>query len=375
MRITNWLLLGALASASVPAFGSEAHMRAFGPQSVVRVARPTLRWEVWPGKGSSITDAAMSINGRNVRATYDADGKALLYTPSQNLAPGDYKVEAKVMVDGFMPVKKEWDFTVATGAATKVPEPSADQLRAVDAVNEIRARIGLQPFQADNRLCAAAMAHTNYLKLNGLTGHYQHAGDPGFVGQTPAERLDAFGYGDSSWEGVDFGSQSVHDSLRRLYDAPYHRLPFLQPGTTVVGAGFLSSHMTLEFGMSGQTGTVVSPAPQEQGVPLTWSGPERPDPLAVHHMSGVVGYPIVFAHFTPSGEKISVRRARLTTGDGDAVEIALNTPENDEHLDFAAILIPVRPLRPNMVYEASVDAVTASGKAVSTTWRFMTGSR
>lgn len=350
-------------------------MRAFGPQSIVRVAKPTLRWEVWPGQGSQITDAMMSLNGRSVRATYDADGKALLYTPTQPLAPGTYKVDAKVMVDNFMPVKKEWDFTVAPGAATKVPQPTEDQLRTVEAVNEIRSRIGLQPFQPDARLCAAAIAHTNYLKLNGLTGHYQHAGDPGFVGQTPAERLDAFGYSDSSWEGVDFGSQSVHDSLRRLYDAPYHRLPFLQPGSTFVGAGFVSSHMTLEFGMSNQTGTVVSPAPQEQGVPLSWSGQERPDPLAIHHLSGVVGYPIVFAHFTPSGERVYVRHARLSTGDGEAVDFALNTPDNDEHLDFAAILIPVRPLRPNTVYEVSVDARTQSGKDVSTTWRFMTGSR
>lgn len=371
----GFLIFGALLGACSTVIASEAHMRAFGPQSVVRVARPTVRWEVWPGKGSAVTDSMMTLNGREVRPKYNADGKVLEYTPPQPLEPGTYRVACKVVVDDFMPVTKSWDFKVATEASTRLPQPSANQLKVVNAVNEIRSRIGLPPFEVDDRLCAAANTHTNYLKRNGLTGHYQRPDDPGFLGQTPSDRLNAFGYTDGSWEGVDFGSQSVQQSIRRLYDAPYHRLPFLQPGTTSIGTGFLPSHTTLEFGMSDASGTVVSPAPQERDVPVSWRGPERPDPLAIHGLSGVVGYPIVFAYFTPQGERIYVEKARLSSSSGEKIPFALNTPDNDEHLDFAAFLIPRQPLKPYTTYEVTVEAKTKSGKDVSTSWRFTTGVR
>jgi uncharacterized protein YkwD len=317
----------------------------------------------------------MSINGQEVRPKYDSSERVLAYTPSKPLEAGSYKVSCKVVVDDFLPVTKAWSFSIAPGAITAVPQPNASQVRSVQVLNGIRARIGLPAMEIDPRLCAAALAHTNYLDQNNLTGHYQRPGDPGFIGNTPAQRLDAFGYSDGSWEGVDSGSDTPEQSLRRLFNAPYHRLPFLQPGTMSVGAGFAIDHMTVEFGMSSATGTQVSPAPQERNVPLSWHGPERPDPLAVHGLSGVVGYPIVFARFSPKAEKIVVQKATLTTALGESVPFVMNTPANDEHLDFAAFIIPRKPLKPNTGYQVSVEARTASGKDISTSWLFVTGSR
>lgn len=374
MRLTSLILLGAVLSVPASLLASEAHSRAYGPQSVVRVARPTVRWEVWPGAGSRVTDVSMTVNGEEVAPKYDAAGKVLEYTPSRPLDEGTYHVACKVVVDDFLPVKKDWTFKVAAGAAT-LPQPSAEQVREVDGINAIRNHLGLPDLHLDPRLCAAAMAHTTYLAKNGLTGHYQHAGDPGFVGETPADRLDAFGFSQSSWEGVDFGADCFTDSLTRLFDAPYHRLPFIQPGTTVVGAGFSPSHMTIEFGMSDATATVESPAPDEHGVPLSWHGMERPDPLAVDGLHGVVGYPIVFSHFSPTNEKIVVEGASLQTAFGSQVPFALNTPQNDPNLEFAAFVIPKQALHPETGYVVSVRARTAAGKDISTTWRFVTGAR
>jgi uncharacterized protein YkwD len=372
--LKNLLLLVILLGVPNAIFASEAHSRAFGPQSVVRVAKPTLRWEVWPGPGSHLTEASMSINGDPVHPTYDENDRALLYTPSKPLEPGSYKVECKVVVDNLLPVTKDWNFKVAAGATAILPEPSQEQVREVREVNEVRAQLGLPDFQIDPRLCAAALAHTNYLELNGLTGHYQHAGDPGFVGTSPADRLDAFGFSESSWEGVDYGPQDADLSLRRLFDAPYHRLPFMQPGQTVMGAGFEPTHMTVEFGMSGATGTVVSPADGQRGIKLSWEGPESPDPLAVHGVGGVVGYPIVFSYFSAKNEKISVDSATLETALGAKVPFYLNTPENDTDLTFAAFVIPKSALQPNTGYTVTVEAHTESGKDISKTWRFVTGS-
>jgi uncharacterized protein YkwD len=374
VRFTNLLVLGVLLSVPASLFASEAHSRAFGPQSVVRVARPTLRWEVWPGTGSRVTDAMMTINGEQVEPRYDAAGKVLEYTPVRPLEPGSYKVACKVVVDNFMPVTKDWNFKIAAGAAS-LPQPSLEQVQEIDGINAIREHIGLPDMQLDPRLCAAAAAHTHYLALNGLTGHYQNPNDPGFVGATPADRLDAFGFSQSSWEGVDYGSDNFGQSLTRLFDAPYHRLPFIQPGQTIVGAGYSPAHMTIEFGMTDATATVESPAPNQQGVPLSWQGVERPDPLPIAGLHGVVGYPIVFSHFSPTSEKIVVESASLQTALGASVPFGLNTPANDPNLDFAAFVIPKRALEPNTGYIVSVRAHTASGKDISDTWRFVTGSR
>ncbi len=375
MKLRTTLLLGVLLSVPTTLFASEAHSRAYGPQTLVRVSRPTLRWEVWPGPGSRLTEAAMTINGQDVDPTYDSRKRVLAYTPSQPLDPGTYKVECKVVVDDCLPVTKNWNFKVAAGAISSLPEPTNDQLSEIGEINRLRRALKLPDLQVDPRLCAAAMAHTSYLDRNHMTGHYQNPGDPGFVGQSPADRLDAFGFAQGSWEGVDYGPLSASESVQRLFDAPYHRVPFLQPGASQVGAAFLPSHMTLEFGMSQETATVTSPADGQRNIPLSWHGPESPDPLAIHHEDGTCGYPIVFAHFTPMLDKIIVDGASLETALGAQVPFWLNTPANDKELDVAAFVIPRQPLSPNTGYTVTVNAHTKSGEDISRTWRFVTGSR
>ena len=375
VKLKSILILSLLLSFPATLLASEAHSRAYGPQSLVRVAKPNIRWEVWPGDGSRLTSAMMSINGHSVTPTYDLHARVLTYTPSEPLDPGTYEVDCKVVVDDCLPVSRAWKFNVASGALTNLPAPSDEQEREVQELNQFREAIGLPDLQIDARLCAAAMGHTAYLARNGMTGHYENAGDPGFVGNAPADRLDAFGYSDGSWEGVDYGPQTPEASLRRLYDAPYHRIPFLQPGVTLVGAGFEPTHMTLEFGMTSDTATVVSPADGQHGIPLAWHGPEMPDPLAVHGIGGECGYPIVFARFSPTDEKIVVDSASLETALGTKVPFWLNTPQNDKDLEFAAFVLPKQELMPNTGYVVTVNARTESGKDVSETWRFVTGSR
>src|SRR5262249_31329272 len=153
-----------------------------------------------------------------------------------------------------------------------------------------------------------------------------------FCGNAPGDRLDAFGFSQSSWEGVDYGPQHGSESVQRLYDAPYHRLPFLQPGTGAVGAGFVPTHMTVEFGTSDETATVVSPSDGQKNIGLSWHGPESPDPLAIHGVDGTCGYPIVFGYFSPTMDKIVVDGATLRTTRGEDVPFWLNTPANDKDL-------------------------------------------
>jgi uncharacterized protein YkwD len=317
----------------------------------------------------------MTINGDKVQPKYNEQDKVLSYTPSQPLSAGSYKVSCKVVVDDCLPVTKSWNFTVSDSAIVSLPQPSSDQERQLNEINKIRDGLGLPAFEIDARLCAAAMAHTNYLARNGLTGHYENPKDPAFVGNAPGDRLDAFGFSQSSWEGVDYGPHTASESIQRLYDAPYHRLPFLQPGTTYAGSGFLPTHMTVEFGTSEETDVVVSPANGQTDIPLSWHGPEMPDPLAIHGVDGTCGYPLVFSYFTPTMEKIVVDEASLETAQGVKVPFWLNTPSNDKDLNFAAFVLPKKALLPNTGYVVSVEAHTASGKDISRAWRFVTGGR
>jgi hypothetical protein len=375
VRLKPILLLGISLSVPATLLASEAHSRAFGPQSIVRVARPTLRWEVWPGEGSRLTSALMTINGETVSPKYDDRNRVLIYTPSHALEAGTYEVSCKVVVDDCLPVHKEWKFKVASEALSALPAPSLDQVREIEQINNIRKALSLPPMQIDPRLCAAAMAHTNYLARNGMTGHYENAGDPAFVGNSPGDRLDAYGFSQGSWEGVDFGPQKAAHSVQRLYDAPYHRLPFLQPGSPAVGTGFSPSHMTVDFGMSDASAVEVSPADGQRGISLSWHGPESPDPLAIHGIGGECGYPIVFGYFSPTCEKIVVEQASLETALGVKVPFWLNSPSNDPDLQFAAFVLPKKSLTPKTGYTVSVKAHTESGKDISRTWRFVTGDR
>lgn len=118
----------------------------------------------------------------------------------------------------------------------------------------------------------------------------------------------------------------------------------------------------------------MSPAPGQQGTPLSWDGNESPCPLRVHKASGSVGYPIVFAWFSPRLESIRVTSMRLRGPDGAEVAAYVNTPENDTELRFAAVITPKVPLRPHTNYSVDVKATTQRGSRIDRKWSFTTGS-
>lgn len=356
---------------------SDAYTRAYGPKTTMLIAKPTLRWEVWPGNRAQITEQKMLINGIEVRATYSVRERALLYTPDKPLAPGEYKVKCRVEIDNSLVANKEWSFTVASNAAPALARPDAEQVRALVAANAYRSALGLEPFQLDDRMSGAALAHSRYLSKNGTTGHFQKPGLPGFFGAEPGDRLESFGYIGESWECVSFGSDSPEESVTNLVDAPYHRIPFMQPGPVLLGTGFADQRLTMEFSGNRSEGITVYPAPGQTGVPTQWSGNERPNPLRLHDAPKPVGYVIVFSAWQPGGSKLTVEAASLRNcADGSTVQIFLNTPANDNELDNACFLIPRRPLRAGATYEAYVRGkISASGSqeaVVEKRWRFTT---
>lgn len=357
----------------------EAFSRAYGPKSAMLVARPTLRWEVWPGGRGTVTAAEMVVNDRIVEARYDPDTKSLVYTPDESFAPGLYRVKCRVVINGSLNATKEWAFSVTSSSARQLPEPDQSQIEAFDLVNRYRSNLGLSPFRMDERLNAASLAHSQYLLENNTTGHFQKSGKPGFIGATPGERFEAFGFVQDSWEGVDYGAAGPEEAIRNLFEAPYHRIPFLQPGSPELGSGYAGQRMTLGFGSSDDVATVVSPGPGEADVPTVWDANERPHPLRVHQLQRrAVGFPIVLARFSPDADRIKVENASLSLADSQqSVPIYLNTPDNDNNLRMATILMAREPLRPQTRYQVQVSgyeilADGRRGKSITRTWSFST---
>lgn len=215
----------------------------------------------------------------------------------------------------------------------------------------------------------AARLHSQYLALNKGGGHVQSPGAPGFFGATGAARLETFGFVGGSWEGIDFGSHSPTEAVRSLFDAPYHRLPFLQPGNVRFGSGFQDQYLTVEFGVGDVEGTVVSPSDGETDVPIQWRNYEVPDPLrAFPGAPKQVGYPIVLVRHGRK-PRLGTVEAKLYGPDAEEVECYL-TPAPDK---AAIILIPRRPLRSKSRYDAVFKERTFLGSERTFRAGFTTG--
>jgi hypothetical protein len=232
--------------------------------------------------------------------------------------------------------------------------------------------MGLAPFRGDLRLCAAARGHSEYNARNRTTGHYQTQGKPGFFGEGPAERAEAFGYFGGCYEAVSRGYATLSESIEALIDAPYHRIPFMQPGSLRFGSGFLDERLTLAFELTAGRGTSAYPYDGQEGVPTRWDRLERPNPLRIHKgFQGIAGYPIVLAHFSGDA-RLTLISAELRAESGEAIPLLANTPENDGWLKNAVILIPASPLGSLTRYQVSVEARSEDGTAISRTWSFTT---
>jgi hypothetical protein len=293
--------------------------------------------------------------------------------------------------------------------------------QSVAEINHYRQMCGLSTLSVDTRLALAATHHAAFLARGPLSEEVSHTETPGaygYTGRDAAERARATGYRSSAvWEDISVGAGT--DSVDRLFNAPYHRVPFLRPDIATVGVGVASREdvwiryiragsgepvpaganvpthrvgtlversrrptTVVEFGMSGASAPsdpFVYPLDGETGIPLSWSATETPDPLRMHAAEmpvtspGIdpnitVGY--VISYIAPEGQ-VNILSARLWSGDGADVPCYVNTPDNDEHI-HGALLIPKKPLLPGTTYHVDVEAASRGGDDLSRRWSFTT---
>jgi hypothetical protein len=317
----------------------------------------------------------MLIDSQSVPAKYDEDSRSIVYTPQSPIPSGAHHIRCKATFDGKYTFSKEWDTSVAPDAVSALAPPTDLQKQILGLANERRHSLGLPDLQIDDRLDAAATAHAAYLAANKIVGHDESPTAPGFVGLTGGDRCETFGWCTGSWEGVTFGEATLSQALDDLFDAPYHRVPFLQPGLTYFGSSSADTRTTLLFGTTQTAAVTVSPADGQSGIPIQWESHEDPNPLRGHTDSNLCGYPIVIAEFgVPAAERLQVTSATLQSSTGANVDIWLQTPANDEFLTNAAIIIPQQPLLPGTTYTATAE-MTSGDKSFSKTWKFTTAPK
>ena len=350
---------------------TKIYSRSYGPQSVIRYARPTIRWEVWPDGDSKITQVALVVNGKEVQAIYDSTEKAVLWDAPAPLS-GKVEVQAVLTVDNRAQFTKKWNFEIAPAAVDSPPVPNKIQQALLDQISGFRKKLGLSAAQFDPRLLLAADQHANYLQVNALKTHSQTPETPQFLAATPMERVQCFGWVQGIWEALGFDFPVPANGVQTVFDAPYHRTSFMQPGPCVLGIAATAKVVCILGQVTFVESTVVSPADKETDVKVDWGNPEKPDPLRIWaDARRPVGYPIVFHRFDSKAKKLLDVRATLTC-DGKDVPFFLNSPTNDEFCQTTVILLPRDPMEKGKTYQVFVSAVDDLGQKLEKSWSFTT---
>jgi uncharacterized protein YkwD len=214
--------------------------------------------------------------------------------------------------------------TAGTGNTTATPSvPSSQQAlvslqgaipaetgdSAADSItwfNLRRQQVGLGTLTRNAKIDAAALGHSNYQTINGIT-HVQDETKRGFTGVNPGDRIIAAGYtftrpsyafGEVI---VRSGNPSGYAGSEELIAAIYHRFVIFEPVFKEVGSGAATAanravYITTNFAIDGLVralgtgGAVVYPVPNQTNVATNfYSDTESPDPVP---SKNEVGYPI-----------------------------------------------------------------------------------
>ncbi|MGO4382443.1 CAP domain-containing protein [Pseudoduganella sp. RAF53_2] len=287
------------------------------------------------------------------------------------------------------------DIGVATPTTPTTPtptdQPGAPAMTgdtATDGFNWFnyrRAQIGLSQLTRNSRIDAAAVGHSNYLRLNNTVVHNQTAGNPGFTGAALSDRFAAAGYTltlpYAYGEVISAASdRSGVYHAEELIAAIYHRFVVFEPVFREMGAGAATgnnnyTYFTADLATSNGYGAGVGhgkvvnyPADGQTAVPTTFnSDNESPDPVPNQNQ---VGYPIS-VHADISAQ-ISVTTFTVHPRGGSNMTTRLLSRATDaETPTSAAAIIPLSTLQSGTTYDVSFSG-TVDSVPVSRNWSFTT---
>ena len=251
---------------------------------------------------------------------------------------------------------------------------AADTVTAVQMLahhNAMRYAIGAPTLIGDPRVTLAAQRHADYSSLNGVGGHSETPGLPGFSGASPRDRVAAAGLSATFVSEVAASYSGALNAVTELWHAPYHRLGMMHPSASLTGWGHSDlngrsstvGNLIYDFGIR-SVDFVRSPA-HGQVVPASWSGNESPSPLPAG-VRGPVGYPIMVVY--SGGQNVQMRAAELIAPGGARVPFYYVTQLYE--YDYQ-VIIPQAPLATGTTYHVRFD-ITVNGRYVTNEWDFTT---
>ncbi len=279
--------------------------------------------------------------------------------------------------------------TACVVSPTGVPGATGDT--AIDGFNWFnyrRADIGLGMLTCNDSLNKAAVAHSNYLRLNNTVSHDEVAGNPGFYGASTKDRITTAGYilGDSYAFGEVISAASDRSGFyhaEELIAAIYHRFVIFEPMFREMGTGASSAssgytYFTADMGTRnfnvglGLGKTVIYPKNGQVSVPTSFdSDTESPDPVPNLNR---VGYPVsIHSDISAPAGGIKVTSFTIRRRGGAELATRLLTHEVDtEHTPKqAAAIVPLSTLTANTTYDVSFVG-TVDGVDVMKNWSFTT---
>ncbi|WP_027086913.1 stalk domain-containing protein [Cohnella panacarvi] len=339
------------------------------PQGNVGLKKPQILFEFM---SSDITPElksyTMTIDDVKVDAQWNIGRMILSYTPSEDLQPGEHTVDIVLELkdDRYLPLERSWTFRIDERAVSDLPAaPTAQQSEGIEAINDYRVMHGLNPLAFNKSLTYAAQVHARYLETNkvaetGASMHEEDSGLPDYIGSDLNKRGEYAGYTGAFSEDVSYNGNpdtTITHAIDGLFDAPYHRMPFLMPEAVEIGLDKQGNYTVIEFGLKneGDSRLVVSPAPGDPYVPVDFDGNETPDPIRNHSDAEYpVGYPIMVQLAGKFVRDVQLVESKLTDRAGNELDLLQNTPKDDDHLRNEVMLIPIKPLSPDTVYTAYV---------------------
>jgi uncharacterized protein YkwD len=262
---------------------------------------------------------------------------------------------------------------------------SNEAVYILDEINRYRRDMGLPEVKLDPVITEAAQNHADYLEKNDTTGHAELKGKPGFTGASHTERIKAVGGNKYLLDNQYFLPQEVisYNSLDRVVESliylPYHRAPFVDYSTTVVGIGVSGkavvinavAHRSRIYEDKRNSGNsqngFIFPYDGQKNVPPVMLSEENPNPLEGTKYKSYSEVGTIISIYVDPSEKFDPSFVSLTSEKGEKIDIVVVkdtkfTSNLSEGLEHWYILPP--KLKGNTTY-----TVKAHGKEWSFTTR------
>ncbi|AJZ60625.1 allergen V5/Tpx-1 family protein [Paraburkholderia fungorum] len=259
--------------------------------------------------------------------------------------------------------------------------------------NNKRAQLGLTALKNIAQVNTAAANHALYMFTANAVGHYEVAGQPGYTGVAPSDRVKAAGYTTNAVSEIAAGIggpfTSSTEAVDGLFDAPFHRAIFIFDTT---GAGFgqgpantdPAKYSTLvgDFvdyvQQTPDNKLVAYPYNGQTNVKPVWNANESPNPMANYptYIGKNVGYPVTLS--AAGNGAFSNITFTITDAAGNAVPCAETDNTNNSEATRLAMCVPFAVLANNTTYKVTVtgsltNTSIPTAQAFSVSWSFTTG--